>query len=73
MEPGLSLGVLRLEKEYGAERLSGACKRAVAMHALSAKSVQSILKTGLDRMPLPTAASPAALNHANLRDPSYFN
>lgn len=68
-----SLGVLRLAKDYGAERLSSACRRALALQALSAKSVESILKTGLDRAPLPTAASSCPIHHENLRGPHYFN
>jgi transposase len=68
-----SLGVLRLAKEYGPERLGCACKRALALQALSAKSVESILKSGLDRAPLSTADSPTPLYHENLRGPHYFN
>ena len=68
-----SLGVLRLVKEYGPERLGGACRRALALQALSSRSVESILKTGLDRAPLPAAASPSPLYHENLRGPHYFN
>ena len=68
-----SLGVLRLVKEYGQERLCGACKRAHALQAFSSRSVESILKTGLDRAPLSAAASPSPLYHENLRGPHYFN
>jgi len=68
-----SLGVLRLAKEYGPERLCGACRRALALQALSSRSVESILKTGLDRAPLSAAASPSPLYHENLRGPHYFN
>ena len=68
-----SLGVLRLVKEYGPQRLCGACKRALALQAFSSRSVESILKTGLDRAPLPAAASPSPIYHENLRGPHYFN
>jgi transposase len=68
-----SLGVLRLAKEYGADRLGCACQRALALQALSARSVESILKTGLDRAPLSAAASSSPLYHENLRGPHYFN
>jgi transposase len=68
-----SLGVLRLAKEYGPERLSGACRRALALQAYSSRSVESILKTGLDRVPVSTAASSSPLCHENLRGPHYFN
>lgn len=68
-----SLGVLRLEKQYGADRLGSACRRALALQALSAKSVESILKTGLDRAPLPATALSSPIHHENLRGPHYFN
>jgi transposase len=68
-----SLGVLRLAKEYGSERLCGACRRALALQALSSRSVESILKTGLDRTPLSAAVAPSPLYHENLRGPHYFN
>jgi transposase len=68
------LGVLRLAKEYGEDRLSAASQRALAMQALSYKSVRSILRTGLDRAPLPEAtAEPPPIHHENLRGPGYFN
>ncbi|HYQ92310.1 MAG TPA: IS21 family transposase, partial [Candidatus Competibacteraceae bacterium] len=71
------LGILRLGKTYGAERLEAACRRAVAMGALSYKSVESILKRGLDRQSLPSAdtatTAPVPLTHANLRGPDYYH
>lgn len=68
------LGVLHLGKEYGEERLCGACRRALAMQTLSYRSLCSILKTGLDRTPLQSAAQATPpLHHENLRGPGYFN
>jgi hypothetical protein len=64
---------LRLAKKYGPERLGGACKRALALQALSSRSIESILKTGLDRAPLSAAVAPSPLYHENLRGPHYFN
>ena len=42
------LGLIRLGKSYGTARLEAACKRALAINGISYKSVQSILKNGLD-------------------------
>src|SRR5262249_21232018 len=42
------LGILRLGKSYGAERLEAACRRALTIGACSYKSIESILKNGLD-------------------------
>ena len=67
------LGVLRLAHAYGPERLCGACRRALELRALSCRSVESILKTGLDLAPPPAADSPPPLHHENLRGPHYFN
>lgn len=67
------LGILRLSKPYGNERLEAACARALAIQSYSYKSVESILKSGLDRQPLPeNKPQPAAIAHHNVRGPEYF-
>ncbi|MEI6560442.1 MAG: IS21 family transposase, partial [Rhodospirillaceae bacterium] len=43
------VGILRLGKQYGTERLEAACERGLAIGARSYASIQSILNTGLDR------------------------
>jgi transposase len=67
------LGIMRLGKRYSAERLEAACQRARTLGAYSYKSIESILKNGLDRHPLPpkpeATAGPA---HANIRGPLYY-
>ena len=67
------LGIVRLGERYGAERLEAACARALAVRAHSYRSVESILRTGLDRQPL-TAEGPARAHpsHDNLRGPDYY-
>jgi transposase len=69
------LGILGLGKRYGGQRLEAACARALTLRAFSYRSVESILKTGLDRRPLVDAvASPIALRpHDNLRGPQYYS
>jgi transposase len=67
------LGILRLAKRYGPDRLEAACTRAVAVRARSYRHVDSILKRGLDRVPLPaipTRAVPPA--HENVRGAGYY-
>jgi len=68
------LGVLRLERDYGPVRLEAACRRAQAIDAVAYKSVQSILKTGLDQQPLPEPGStvPLPFEHAHLRGTTYY-
>ena len=48
-----SLGIMRLGRRYGDERLEAAAVRALAIRAHSYRSVESILKAGLDGLPLP--------------------
>jgi len=52
-----ALGVLRLGKTYGHERLNAACRRALELRSPSYRSVAGILKHGLDRV-VPAAARP---------------
>ncbi|HUR24379.1 MAG TPA: IS21 family transposase, partial [Acidimicrobiales bacterium] len=67
------LGIVRLGDRYGPERLEAACTRALAARAHSYRSVESILRTGLDRKPLETPApAPAHPDHDNLRGPGYY-
>ena len=68
------LGIMRLGKSYGSERLEAACKRACYLQSYSYKSIQSILKHNLDEEPLPTESQPSAPRrpHDNLRGASYY-
>lgn len=67
------LGIMRLGKHYGQDRLEAACKRALAINSLSYKSIESILKNGLDRQPLPKPPPQLpAIEHLNVRGPEYY-
>ncbi len=67
------LGVMRLGKRYGAARLEAASRRALAIGSCSYKSVESILKNGLDRKSLPsTTTETPAIEHDNLRGADYY-
>ena len=67
------LGILRLSKKYGAERVEIACGRAMAVGARSYRHVESILKHGLDRLaPAEVAATPRPA-HENIRGRSYYH
>ena len=68
------LGIMRLGKRYGNERLEAACARALAVRALSYRSVESILRTGLDREALPeTPALVVSRAHENVRGAAYYH
>jgi len=66
------LGILRLAKRYSNERLESACKRALFIRGYSYKSVESILRHGLDKEDLPNYAPELAFTHENIRGDSYF-
>jgi len=70
------LGILRLGKRYGNERLEAACARAVAVRARSYRHVESMLKNGLDRLAAPEPSEPAtnaSVAHENIRGGGYYN
>ncbi|MCP5345356.1 MAG: IS21 family transposase [Gammaproteobacteria bacterium] len=68
------LGILRLGKAYGDERLEAACRRALVLGSCRYKSIESILKLRLDQQPLEgqqELALPDA--HDNIRGPAYYH
>ena len=67
-----ALGVLRLEKRYGAERLELACARSLAIHSFSYRSVSSILQHGLEQRALVEVPSRANPTHPNIRGANYY-
>jgi len=66
------LGIMRLGRQYGGSRLEAACLRALAVQAFSYRSVESILKTGLDRQPLPSSTPSVIRRHDNVRGSAYY-
>jgi len=67
------LGILRLTKSHGPERLEAACERALEIGARSYTSVNSILKNNLDRRRRDRAADGPAITHPNIRGAHYFH
>jgi transposase len=69
------LGLFRLEKKYGKERLNAASRRALYAGARSYRPVLTILQNNLDGQPLPkpeVPATPGAL-HENVRGRDYYH
>ena len=68
------LGIVRLLRPFGRERLEAAATRALEIGALSYGSVRSILDHKLDRhtgqRPL---SDTAPILHANVRGPRYYH
>ena len=67
------VGILRLAKTYGRERLEAACARALDIGARSYSSVNSILKTNRDRQRHAPPTDVPAIIHDNIRGPRYFH
>ena len=67
------LGILRLSRSYGPDRLEAACDRALAINTRTMASVKSILINRLDGRPpdRPPEASP--ITHANIRGAKFFH
>lgn len=69
-----SIGILRLARHYGADRLEAACDRGLDIGARSYGSIQSILKHGLDRQPPPRPSQGELLpEHPNIRGPRHYH
>ena len=68
------LGIMRLSRRYPAQRIEAACQRALGIKALSYKSVQSILKRGLDQQPplIPEPEPDPPPSHPNVRGTAYY-
>lgn len=68
------LGVIRLGKTYGDDRLEAACHRALHVNAVAYRSIESMLKTGMDKKPLVIDSPQTTLPlHENVRGPTYFH
>lgn len=70
-----SLGLIRLEKKYGKERLAKACDRALALGISSYKTVQMILANKTENAPLPQESLPfdgVQSVHENIRGAAYY-
>jgi transposase len=67
------LGIVRLARTHGAERVEAACERALEIGAHSYSSVASILRNNLDRRKPQRATDGPAIDHVNIRGPQYFH
>lgn len=70
------LGLLNMEREYGAQRLNNACHRAIACGGRRVANIRSILQSGLDKVPLTPAReqeSRVTVSHENVRGADFFH
>lgn len=66
------LGILALGKKYGDQRLIDACKRGLEYEMYNYKSIEMILKRGLDKSEKQESL-PAMPMHENIRGEQYYN
>jgi transposase len=66
------LGLMRLGREHGAARLEAACARAEQLRSYHFRTVEHILKSQQDRLPLDEPPARPALTHENLRGAAYY-
>lgn len=67
------LALVRMGERYGKERLEAACERALRIGNPTRKSVEAILKSGLDRAPPRERAESKTVVHENIRGGAYFD
>jgi transposase len=67
------LGIIRLAKGFGRERVDAACGRALEIGARTYGSVRSILDNRLDQAPSSRATSVKPIEHPNIRGPRYYH
>ena len=71
------LALLSNSKKYGRERLNNACGRALLINSPTRSSVESILKQGLDQVPMERSDAVqedlCLDNHENLRGEDYYH
>jgi len=69
------LGIMRLGRRYGAERLEAASHRAAYLRSASYRTVKNILSSSQDLLPFATQESdsiPPTPVHDNIRGASYY-
>jgi transposase len=67
------LGIMRLGRTYGPDRLEAACQRALDLGACSYRTVKNVLASGADRLALEgDLPAPPAPRHDNIRGADYY-
>ncbi|MEI7538878.1 MAG: IS21 family transposase, partial [Comamonadaceae bacterium] len=67
------LGLIRLGKHYGDNRVEQACVKALRLNVASYNCISNMLKTGRDKIPLVESATPCLVpSHDNVRGSQYY-
>jgi transposase len=66
------LGLMRLGRRYGADRLEAACERAEHLRSYSYRTVHNILTSAQDRLVFEAQPSHPTPTHDNIRGAHYY-
>ena len=67
------LGLIRLGRRYGNDRVDRACGRALKLHFVGYRHIENMLKNGRDQIPLAEEPPvPAVVVHDNVRGAGYY-
>jgi hypothetical protein len=66
------LGLMRLGRMHGADRLEAACRRAEQLQSYRYRTVEHVLTTQQDRLPLDAPPARPPVDHDNLRGAAYY-
>jgi hypothetical protein len=68
------LGLMRLSREHGCQRLEQACQRALLLELCSYPSIKSMLAAKLETQPVPSSPviTMVPVAHGNLRGSHYY-
>ena len=67
------LGIMRLGRRYGADRLEAASVRAAALGSYAYRTITNILTSAQDQLPLEAPDEPSTTpTHANIRGATYY-
>jgi transposase len=68
------LGIIRLGRTHGKDRLEAACRRAEHLGAFTYRTVKNVLSSGADRLPLDEQESTFSTpEHPNIRGATYYH
>jgi len=67
------MGIIRLGRRYGNDRVDRACFRALKLHIVGFRHIESMLKTGRDQLPnADETGNRPVVSHGNLRGAAYY-
>ncbi|RWQ62948.1 MAG: IS21 family transposase, partial [Mesorhizobium sp.] len=67
------VGIIGLERRFGADRLEAAAQRALEFQVLNYPGIKSILEKELDRIPRSERLEQEPIQHSNIRGSGYYH